>query len=224
MAQALEGTSTPTAHAQPLIKPTHNPKKEEVMKTIIITTTIAAIATLTYMSWGKPENLDSAKIEREIRKAIRIPSGDIPVAELATIKRLALSGQELSNIGGVTGLSGLEDLNLNGNQITDVGPAAKLGKLVILDLGGNHFSDLTPLENLHKLNYLNLENNHVKSLGPLANLKSLSGLILSGNKISDITPLLKMKSLRNLNLKDNPISKGELKRLKKALPKCIIHI
>ena len=77
---------------------------------------------------------------------------------------------------------------------------------------------------LEKVKGLYLGGNRISDLSPLAGLKELEGLSLPFNRITDLTPLAGLTGLKALWLDGNPnLTKAEIYRLQKALPKCKIR-
>ena len=95
-------------------------------------------------------------------------------------------------------------LNFSGYQLTDVSALAGLTKVERLDLGGNKLAD-----------------GQLKHLAGFAQLKELD---LSFNQLTDVSTLAGLKRLEQLDLNSNPnLTKAEVDKLKKALPRCRIY-
>ena len=127
----------------------------------------------------------------------KVPGEELTTDELATVKRLSipyvldpyevfavdldltllprcinltyldLSGNRISNINPLAGLSHLKTLHLLENKITDLRPLAGLVNLQILDLQRNRIVDITPLKELTQLEKLYLNDNQIVDLKPL---------------------------------------------------------
>jgi internalin A len=95
-------------------------------------------------------------------------------------------------------------------------------KATRLSLVWGDISDATPLARLTNLTELNLPGNFISDVTPLTGLTKLKKLLIHGNVITDVTPLAKMTNLEVLYLTGNPIPPGQIRMLKKALPKCRI--
>ena len=112
-------------------------------------------------------------------------------------------------------LKNLTRLALIGNNISDVAPLANLKKLHWLDLTFNNISDVAPLAGLKNLTLLHLTGNNISDVAPLANLKKLHWLDLGFNNISDVAPLLAFgpeteSSRMGLTLVGNPLSDASI--------------
>ena len=76
---------------------------------------------------------------------------------------------------------------------------------------------------LAKVKGLYLGGNHIRDLSTLAALKNVEGLSLPYNQITDLTPLAGLSQLKRLWIEDNPdLSRGQIRRLQRALPDCVI--
>jgi hypothetical protein len=69
---------------------------------------------------------------------------------------LDLSGNTISDISLLWGLSLLEEINLADNQLEDIDTLSHLTNLRIIDLSYNAIKDISPLMNLGKLEYVDL--------------------------------------------------------------------
>ena len=183
-----------------------------------VVVSIFAVMLLIYgvqgISYGQeaPDDIvefSDANLAREIRKALRLPTGDgvdllkIPKSELKKLTELRAIGEEITDLTGLEHASQLTVLNLNFNDISDITPLAQLTQLTELNLRHNNISDITPLAQLTQLTELNLERNQIRDLTPLAQLTQLTSLNLAGNNISDITPLTQLTRLTELVLNSN---------------------
>ncbi len=100
---------------------------------------------------------------------------------------------------------------------------ADLEKVKWLYLGNNRITDVSPLTRLKKLNALLLGGNQLTDVSALAGLKELKILSLANNQLTDVSALAKLKELERLSLENNPeLTKAEIEKLQKALPKCTI--
>ena len=101
----------------------------------------------------------------------------------------------------------LERLNLSNNKV----PSDQL----------NQF-----LKNMHRLQVLWLAGCEISDLSLLPYINQvIIGVDLSQNKITDLTPLAGFTHLQGIKINDNPsLTKAEIDKLQKALPKCeILH-
>ena len=70
---------------------------------------------------------------------------------------------------------------------------------------------------------LYLSHNQLTDVRPLAKLKQLEDLYLSSNQLTDVSVLAGLTQLKELYLTENPnLTKAEIDKLQKALPKCKI--
>ena len=106
-------------------------------------------------------------IEREIRKRINKPEGELTEADLGKVTEFGWGGQ--SDVYSkmtpafellVEKFTGLESLHLTYNDLTEVPKGLeKLPKLTKLDLRGNELEDVKGLEKLTQLRQLDLTYN-----------------------------------------------------------------
>ncbi|MEO1375449.1 MAG: leucine-rich repeat domain-containing protein [Cyanobacteria bacterium J06635_10] len=76
---------------------------------------------------------------------------------------LTLSGNQISDLSPLKGLTNLMTLILKDNQIRDLSPLKGLTNLISLNLWDNQISDLSPLKGLTNLTSLGLGNNPIKN-------------------------------------------------------------
>lgn len=126
---------------------------------------------------------------------------------------------------------------------------SRLDKIVSINLLGNEFEFFpTVLSKLTTLDEISLSSNNLKYVGPeIGNLKNLRILIMNNNQltelpkeIGELTNLLYLEignnqlttlpeeikyltSLQELHIERNKLSDKEKERIKKLLPKCVIH-
>ena len=156
---------------------------------------------------GDPEKLSIDPIvEKEIRRQLKKPTGELNMAELEKVTKLSLNVTQITDEGlnEVIKLPKLRGLALWDTKITDAGlkEVIKLKHLSYLNLGGTKITDA--------------------GLKELAKLKSLTELNLRYTQITDagLKELAKCKQLEKLHLGHTQITDTDA--LRKALPKCKI--
>ena len=141
--------------------------------------------------------------------AIRAELGiNAPVVTRVDILQLTGINAERSDIADLTGLEhalNLKWLILSGNRISNLDPLAGLTQLEYIALPWNEVSDISALANLLQLNRLLLDGNQISDLGPLANLTNLTFITLHVNRIRDVRPLAGLHNLEHLSLENNQI-------------------
>jgi hypothetical protein len=112
----------------------------------------------------------------------------------------------------VVSLAGLEyavnlmAMDLSGNAVSDVSPLAGLTKLYNLSLGTNQITDISALDGLNELDALSLCKNQISDITPLSHMP-LSWLDFSDNQVSDIALLAGLKNtLGSLSMNGNPLN------------------
>lgn len=100
---------------------------------------------------------------------------------------------------------------------------AKVNMIVFDEHEITDTSALTDLAKLTQLKTLGIPNNGLSDLGFLKSLTQLEHLDLQSNKITDLSPLAKLTKLKYIDLSSNPsLTKAQIEKLQKALPKCEI--
>ena len=126
--------------------------------------------------------------------------------QLKTLTDLDISGNEISDVKPLAGLTNLTQLNLDRNKIVDVKSLSGLTNLTQLGLALNQINDVKPLAGLTKLDLLYLYNNQIGYVKPLAGLTNLTYLSIGENKIVDVKPLAGLTNLTDLRLDNNPLA------------------
>jgi internalin A len=149
-----------------------------------------------------------------------------PLVDLKKLKGLALNNNQIKDLTPLSRLAELEYLTIQNNKITDLAPLAELKALEVIDLRGNQVTDLTPMAGMHQVKWLSIEGNQLsdEQLQHLKGLVELELLGLSFNQISDLGHLSQLSKLGHLLLFGNPnLTRSEVDKLQKALPKCTIR-
>ena len=107
-------------------------------------------------------------IDKEIRKQLKKPEGELTKADLEKVKFLIFNGDDLK---GLENLTQLVELRSNFNAISDVSALKELKQLKELDLNHNQISDVSPLKELKQLKYLRLFNNPTLTKAQIAELQ-----------------------------------------------------
>ena len=173
----------------------------KVLIPILIGLLVVGCGTTSWVS--DPNDLNNINIEKEIRRQLKKPTGELTKADLGKVEGLCLNGNQLTDLKGLENLTQLVFLQLIDNQLTEVPKG---------------------LEKLTQLTHLNLMNNQLTDVSGLEKLTQLKELLLSDNKLTELPKVLEeLTQLKVLALKDNPdLTKAQIAELQKALPKCEI--
>ena len=127
----------------------------------------------------------------DLRLAGNPLSTPISVASREGLRKLYVSGSQISGLPALTGITGLTELGLTGMDLagSDLPALPSLPELTKLDLSDNSISDLSALARLAGLTELRLDNNFVSDVSPLSGLSALTDLYVAGNLIMDYAPL-----------------------------------
>ncbi len=114
-------------------------------------------------------------------------------------------------------------LDLSGNKITDLSFLAGLTKLKLLSVAGNKIADLAVLSALTELEFLEIYSNaSITDIAPLSGLAKLTHLNAARTGLADVTVLSEMKQLKMLWIMTTKITRDDLAKLTEALPECTI--
>ena len=137
-----------------------------------------------------------------------IDDGDLSLlARCTNLRVLVLDYQQIEDISPLEGLP-LEYLSLTGNQVRDIGPLSGCAGLQILDLGENPVRDIQLLRGLTMLRELNVEATGLTSLDVLSGSK-LEKLNARSTWVTDYGVLADCQGLRSLIAGDLPAGAWE---------------
>jgi hypothetical protein len=128
------------------------------------------------------------------------------IGKLPSLRKLNLSGTQVSNLSPLSGLTALRHLNLSRTKVRDISPLSGLTALQYLWLNHIKVSDLRPLAGLTALQHLELRKTHVRDVSPLSGLTALQVLWVNFAPVSDISPLSGLTALQYLWLNTTPVS------------------
>ena len=128
-----------------------------VRKTILMI--VAVVMGQSALAADKKPLMDDPIVERTVHKQLKKPTGELTKADLEKVKRLFLSGNQLTDVKGLEKLTKLMELRLDYNKLTSVKGLEKLNQLTSLNLLGNKLTNVKGLENLTQLTYLHLRDN-----------------------------------------------------------------
>jgi len=113
-------------------------------------------------------------VEKEIRRQLKKPTGELTKADLEKVKSLNLDYNQLTNVKDLEKLTQLTGLSLNENKLTDVKGLEKLTQLKtlkLLSLAYNQLTDVKGLEKLTNLERLYLSDNPDLTKSQIAELQ-----------------------------------------------------
>ena len=123
------------------------------------------------------------------------------------LEDLTISGQEISDLSFLEGMTRLKRLDLSGCTIQgDLSVLSTLPALEELSMQGCSISSLSFLEGAPALQSLNLRGNAIGNLSPLASIPTLKRLDLADNAVADLNPLSGLTELTHLNLSENVLT------------------
>lgn len=149
----------------------------------------------------------------EIETPVRIAGHDIYPHQIHHELQLGRVPGDAADAGDLSALaeySGLRRLLLQGaRQVSDIGALSGLTGLRELDLGHTEVSDLSALEQMVELESLGLERTRVDSIAPLTGLPRLRVLDLRGAPVGDLEPLQRMPALRRVRVDEAQLGDPE---------------
>lgn len=125
------------------------------------------------------DEISDSVLRSKIRIALGNKPSDYAITEEDMLSLTVLDAQyyigaEITDISGLQYAENLEELYLSGNEISDITHLAGLTKLKKLSLYNNNtLSDISPLAGLTNLTDLDLYNNHISDISALSNLKKM---------------------------------------------------
>ena len=123
------------------------------------------------------------------------------------LEDLTISGQEITDLSFLEGMTHLKRLDLSGCTIhADLSVLGTLPTLEELSLEGCSISSLAFLEGAPALKDLNLRANAIGNLSALSSITTLRSLDLANNAISDLKPLSGLTELTHLDLSENVLT------------------
>lgn len=129
-------------------------------------------------------------------------------SDMEKIKKLGLSGKDISDISFLKYFPNLEELRLDNNKISDLNPLESLKKLKKLSIQNNGLTDISSIGKVSTLKDLYLNGNQISDASPISNLSNLEYLFIANNNISEIGSLANIAkhNLRHIEAQSNHIS------------------
>jgi len=113
-----------------------------------------------------------------------------PVVKLPKLADLSISNTQISDLSVLKPLShSLRGLHISGNRISDLRDLEGMTNLMVLYADNNQIEDITPMRNMKNMSSLSLRSNRIYDLEPLRSLTQINNLYLDNNRIWNIDPL-----------------------------------
>ncbi len=129
-----------------------------------------------------------------------------PLEGLSGLQVLDLTETHVSDLSVLSSLGGLTSLKLFGAPVSEVSALSALIHLQTLDLSHTMVSDVSKLSALSSLLELDLSGTAVADISRLSELRNLQRLDLSGTSVSDVSGLSRLRNLQSLDLSGTPVS------------------
>lgn len=128
---------------------------------------------------------------------------------LVNLKKLVISGNAVTDIGDLSGLTSLEYFSATDNYISDISVIKNMKSLKEFSVAMNKVTDLSAVNGCEKLEKLYAYENEITTLGDFSKLKELVTLNIYENHISDLSTLNGLEKLETINAHSNDLT-GEL--------------
>ena len=165
----------------------------------------------------QPIQFNDPVLEKRVREALNIPSGDITMADTQSLTTLSLANEwqesvpdeiAVKNIHALKYFPNLDKLELQNNGVERIDMLRIMKNLTTLDLANNRIRDIHALSSFPNLTHLNLNGTlcTADGLAALAGLTKLDWLDLSYcNDLRDVSALAGLTSLKSLYLNGLPV-------------------
>jgi Leucine-rich repeat (LRR) protein len=110
---------------------------------------------------------------------------EFPSCYLENMDEIEMAESQIDNLDGIEYCIHAETIDLSGNRISDLSPLYGLTMLKDLNLADNRIDDIDVLGSLHHLRSVDLSNNSINDLTPLFELEVLEYVDLTGNNNSN---------------------------------------
>ena len=126
------------------------------------------------------------------------------------LSRLTASGNQLTDISGISGFTMLSDLDVSSNKLSDITPVATLSGLTLFYAPGNLIEDVSPIIGLSDLEEVYFGNYNPNLSDMFGETYFLTGSL--GNRISSLEPFMALTSasrLHYINLSYNYVNRDK---------------
>lgn len=144
------------------------------------------------------------------------------LAYMTNMHTVILCNQNISDVSPLEGLS-ITRLALHGNNISDIYPLRNCRMLEQLYISSNPIVDLSPLSNLKRLHRINLGATNIIKLDDISEIPGIKDLeLFDCFYLNDISALEKMKNIQYLSLR--PVSLNDIDEISKLTNITRLHV
>ena len=122
------------------------------------------------------------------------------LSNLTSVNFIYLNNNKLTNVDGLSNLTSASDLQLSSNQLTNVDWLSNLTSVDDLQLSSNQLTNINGLSNLTSVDNLNLDDNNLTNVDGLSNLTSANLLYLEDNQLTNINGLANLEIMTNISI------------------------
>ncbi len=131
-----------------------------------------------------------SSLERAVRDQIDKPSGEIHRLDIMNMTFLEGNGRGIVSLTGLEHCMPLEVLFMSGNPISDLRPLSGLTRLTGIQFTGANISDISPIANLTNLAAISFRSTPLANISVLERLPNLHWMELSQTQITSLVPLV----------------------------------
>ncbi len=176
--------------------------------------------------WDNTPNIDELhqlikRTELKIENNRNI-QGITEIETFVFLKKLNLSGTQVSDVNSLSKLSRIQSIDLSQTPIMNLDVLAELPLLESVIISNTQISYLDWVSQLTKLQVLDISGTQIKNLKALSSLYMLETLIAYNTRIANLKPLNEMVSLRTLKIYNTKVSSKKVDQFKYANPSCVV--
>lgn len=144
------------------------------------------------------------------------------LSHLKQLKKLVLSGNYITDLSCLNGLSEMEVLNISNNNVADISFVETMPKLRVFSAENCGISDLSVFENKETLEQIYVGDNYVTDISPLKNCSRLTAVGVNEAQIDNIDALENKTELEKIYLTGCGLTSIEpLRNSKKLTEVCL---
>ncbi len=142
------------------------------------------------------------------------------LSRIETLTHLDISNTSVASLKCLRGLRGLRQLEASDTAINSLSGLQEIQQLEFLSVSDTQLQDLSPLAPLRQLEELHANATRISDLRAITGMSNLRVLNIANTHVADLSPLGALANLKRVSLSLGMITKGELKRARRDLPKC----
>lgn len=192
-----------------------------LISVLVLLLIVITIFILIFIEQNKPDRASAAVIRMAAARQLNKDPNELTDADLANIKTLMISSQELCDIKLLEKFNNLEEIVFFLVRFPEKAIPRWikiLGKFGIIDINERSVIDLKPLGKLKNLKMIDFMVAPVINFEPLSKLENLEILSIYSTNNPDVESLKKLNNIKTLYLNNQNITDKQIEGLQKALP------